>query len=339
MLERELDKDGRPTFKYKSTLRELSERLLSNTCLIFLGAGASIDSRTPDRDLPTGEELSRYLAEECKLEWHDYIPLSTIAFYFEFFFSRDRLDRILREKIGNPDIKPSPTVERLIDIIALLEESGRRSFVITTNYDQHFEHAYRKKLNREPGIIIYKGGWDPKDDKEELHTGIDQYGSKFWLPSESTKTYLYKMHGCITQPENHGLVITEEDYINFLTNTMSQNDQKKSLLTYALGQITLRTILFVGYSLADWNFRVIYKAAVESSGGKRNSSYAIQFRRKGTPEKPETALERTRWESLSSFWMRKNIEIINSDAALFMSDLLDTTRELMGNKTMTVGKG
>lgn len=337
MLERELDPQGRPTFKYKTTLLELAERLWDGTCLIFLGAGASIDSKAPDKDLPTGVELSRQLADECKLEWHEYIPLSTIAFYFEFFFSRDRLDRMLQNTIGNPEINPSATIETLVDIVALLEKSGKYPFIITTNYDQHFEHAYKKKLGGDPGIIIYKGGWDPTDEAAKLHTGIDEKkGPKFWAPS--SMTYLYKMHGCITQPDNHGLVITEEDYINFLTNTMSQSDKKK-LLNHALGLISFNTILFVGYSLADWNFRVIYKAAVESAEGKRNSSYAIQYRRKATPEKPESDLERTRWESLSTFWSKKDIEIINSDAALFMADLLDALKVVTGSKAVAVGQG
>src|SRR6185503_15890071 len=107
------------------------------------------------------------------------------------------------------------------------------------------------------------------------------------------------------------LVITEEDYINFLTNSMS-NDPSKRLLHYVRGKVALSTVLFVGYSLSDWNFRVILKATAEY---KRNRSIAVQLNEAGN------GLERQRQNAVVRFWEKKNIDIVNVDAAQFVSDL------------------
>lgn len=326
---REMDDEGRPKYLYKDALEVLAEELVAERCLFFLGAGASINSSDSEADLPTAQELSKFLADQCRLAWHDYIPLSTIAFYYEFFRTRKKLDEVLTQRIGGDAIPPPPTIRTLVKLIALLEQLGKRTFTITTNYDRHFERAYREEVGIDPAVIIYKGATDPHDHAARLHFGIGDRRPLYWLPDPRQRTYIYKMHGCISQPENHGLVITEEDYINFLTNTMSQNENKR-LLNYVLGQIAMCTILFVGYSLTDWNFRVIYKATVETSEGKDGRSYAVQFR--PAPTAGAEDFERARWDSASRFWATKNVQIINADATAFLGDLLDIVRTMPSNR-------
>ncbi|HKQ76691.1 MAG TPA: hypothetical protein VJ810_23555 [Blastocatellia bacterium] len=75
-------------------------------------------------DQPTAKDISKELADKCELEWHEYIPLSTIAFYYEFCYSRDNLNLNLKRKFDNPAIEPSTCVKRLVDIIRVLEENN-----------------------------------------------------------------------------------------------------------------------------------------------------------------------------------------------------------------------
>ena len=117
------------------------------------------------------------------------------------------------------------------------------------------------------------------------------------------------MHGCISQPERQGLVITEEDYINFLANALGEHNGDKTILNYVKGEFAMSTILFIGYSLSDWNFRAIFKATVESRlDRKDNRSYAVQFR---DPTKRESELEQARWDSVIDFWNEKKVDIIS----------------------------
>lgn len=316
LLTRELDKKGQPTWNYETTLETLAESLFDEECSIFLGAGASIDSE--ERSLPTGEGLSKILSDKCKLEWHKHIPLPTIAFYYEFFFNRDKLNRLLEERIADKKIKPSQSIRRLIDIIKILEDNQKQIFVFTTNYDQHFELAYKDVFKRDPGVIIYKGATVPNSSNESLHEGIKN--PAFWYPDKNTNTYLYKIHGCISRATEQNLVITEEDYINFLTNATNGNFEQRRLLTYAQGRFTECKILFIGYSLADWNFRVIFKATAEKSPDKLKESFAVQFRDPAKHQKKD--FEQAGWEALIKFWGKKNIDIINAKASDFLKDLL-----------------
>jgi len=124
---------------YRGMLKTLASKLEEGTCVIFLGAGAAIDRLAPD--LPTGEKLSSELAAECDLEWHHYVPLSTTAFYYEFYYTRDLLNEFLKHRIGNPAVQPSRTIRKLVEIAVLLEGRGKQVFIVTTNYDRKFEEA------------------------------------------------------------------------------------------------------------------------------------------------------------------------------------------------------
>jgi hypothetical protein len=313
--------------KYRALLETLADKLEKGRCLIFLGAGASVDLAAP-ADLPTGQELAKELAAKCHLEWHRYVPLSTTAFYYEFFYTREGLNDLLQARIGNPAIAPSRTIRKLVEIVELLEQRGKQVFIVTTNYDQHFERAYRERLQRDPQVIVYRGAEDPNNNEAQLHLGMDE-SPEFWRPQEPT-TYLYKMHGSISNPGGQGLVVTEEDYINFLANAQSY-DPQKSLAAEVRGRIGRSTVLFVGYSLADWNFRVIFKATAERNRSDQRESVAVwSF---APPEDPlEHEREQDRWQAAVEFWGRKKVRVVDRDAFEFMSHLRQFLERPQGNQ-------
>jgi len=212
LIPRQLDDADNPRLTYKTTLENLVRSLANERCLIFLGAGTGVDTSQPS--LPTGTHLAQDLAAKCGLTWHESVPLSTVAYYYEFYFDRENLNEVLVERIGNPAIRPSSANRLVAELMALLEKRGRSTFTITTNYDQQLETAYREITGRSCGVITYKGGWDAHDREKRLHDGLGERPPKFWLPRRHS--YIYKMHGCISQPSGRGLVVTEEDYINFL---------------------------------------------------------------------------------------------------------------------------
>jgi hypothetical protein len=315
-----------PNSQYQVTLNDLARRLADVTpptggrCLFFLGAGASLGT-----GLPTAGELSSDMATKCDLEWHQYIPLSTISFYYESRFGRGELNRELVERIDSKKINTPPSLETLMKVFRVSEQTNPSSkaepiFVITTNYDQHFERAYLAEFKTDQEIIIHKGARDPnivQRDEEDKNLNWTPYrpvkSPGLWRPSKPC--ILFKMHGCISQPGNQGLVITEEDYINFLHNSLNKNDAQKTPLKYVIDELCLRTVVFIGYSLSDWNFRAIFKATVEQDPDQDALSYAVQFR---DPRREMTDFERAR----ERFWEEKKVKIIYADAHLFLEDLL-----------------
>jgi len=331
-INRGTETPGTIGYLYRQKIEALVEALTDpqRHCVFFLGAGASIDENAPV-DLPTGVELSKKMAQEIGLDWHKAVPLSTIAFYYEFLRDRQQLVRMLEREIGNRQIAPSRTIQLLVEIIGILEQRSvhsaallgeQRMVVITTNYDRQFETAYREILQREPGVLIYQGAKDPNRIGVPLNRDLRgelKSVPALWLPSKPTT--LFKMHGCISQPDDQGLVITEEDYINFLTNALGPIDEYKKLPPAIMSRVAAGTIIFVGYSMEDWNFRTIFKATVEAHTAP-GKSYAVQFWNLAGEDDAQS----TRREALTQFWGRKGVDILNVKADQFMQDLLKSIR-------------
>src|SRR5262249_22034363 len=73
--------------------------------------------------------------------------------------------------------------------------------------------------------------------------------------SSDKQTVILKIHGAIdrSSPERDSFVITEDDYIDYLTRTDISN-----LLPVTIAAKLRRShFLFLGYGLRDWNLRVI----------------------------------------------------------------------------------
>jgi hypothetical protein len=91
-------------------------------------------------------------------------------------------------------------------------------------------------------------------------------------PNEK-KPLVYHLHGRLDIPQS--IVLTERDYISFLINL--SKDEK--LLPTAIRKAFAKTsLLFIGYSLGDINFRVIFQSIISILGPKfQLSSIAVQL--------------------------------------------------------------
>jgi hypothetical protein len=69
------------------------------------------------------------------------------------------------------------------------------------------------------------------------------------------RTVILKLHGAVDRdnPERDSYVITEDNYINYLTRL----DVSNLLPVTLLAKLRTSHVLFLGYSLREWNQRVI----------------------------------------------------------------------------------
>jgi SIR2-like domain len=141
---------------------------------------------------------------------------------------------------------------------------------ITTNYDDllfaAIEH-HGRAVNRKPEFEICK--WN---QSLGLQPKLFKRGSKF-KPSVQTPM-IYHLHGHKSVVDS--LVLTEDDYLDFLVN-MSK-DIGGFLPPRIHEAIVGSSILFVGYSLADIDFRVLFRGLLgnlEKALGKM--SVAVQL--------------------------------------------------------------
>lgn len=216
--------------------QRLIDQLRRGDCTPFLGAGACSGR------LPTGGELSRTYAARYGYPFTDSRNLAQVMQFAE-------------AAVGDP-------VDLKVDVCRQLQERGRHPpdgdddvhtllarfplpVFLTTNYDDFLAQALTRQ-GKNPQVAI-SPWWE---------TGM----SGIPLLPEPTvdKPIVYHLHGSWHEPRS--LVLTESDYLTYLVNMVdaSAANGRHPLPTAVLEAMTMRPLLFVGYSLQDWTFRVLF---------------------------------------------------------------------------------
>ena len=239
----------------------------------FLGAGVPLSTRKRDiawsfddscNFLPSSVELARYIAGKCQMPVHymrDSTNLARVASYYQAIDDdpeslADDLEKIFRR--GDP----APIH------ILLAERCRRPKLIVTTNYDLLTEKAFAA-AGRELDRVIHFTSRDndanyyvwPHGEaegqfvvKEKLEAMLDP----------ERRTVLYKMHGSVDAPrpatgqgrdfQDNRFVLTEEHYVDFLSRL---NREPPVVPPFFTRYFFKSSFLFLGYSLEDWNLRVI----------------------------------------------------------------------------------
>lgn len=283
---------------------DLLEAIRNRQCILFLGAG--ISSYDPN-GLPTGAQLAHDLASRgkiCKIKRCDYYidnkcalenrcryPLQRVAQYYELQEGRESLISYLEEQLMQTR-QPLKSHK----IIAGLHRYFRK--IITTNHDRLLEEAYPRKVKIE--VIT-------EDTKR--------------ISPEAEKVVIIKMHGCISRCKETDkcITITENDYyrcINFLMKDSLMVDELKRYLRDF-------TVIFIGYSLEDSTFRVLFHGIKDYLGGLRKEAYAIQHE--------VDPLEQKYW------WEKQRVKVLDVDLLEVLEEInqwvnsdLERARERLG---------
>ena len=223
-----------------SAFEQVTAAVGRGQCILFLGAGSHAGG--PDYSSiqrpPMGAELSRILAGRSRFtakfpgEREDHLP--RVALHYQVQEGRKALiDHVTSEVVG--ERAPSPMLHALADLDFPL--------VMTTNYDSLFEMALQAK-GKQPILSIY----DPGGKAETLDSPL--------TTPDPRRPFISKIHGDIRQPES--LVITDEDYIQFVLRMSQKGPYDPVPITFRYYFLKWPT-LFVGYSLTDYNLRLLFK--------------------------------------------------------------------------------
>jgi hypothetical protein len=127
---------------------------------------------------------------------------------------------------------------------------------VTTNYDDLLEQALEA---RDPHVLVDKINGLALRNSDGTLEPIDRMGKdlakRLATPhsGEQTKPILFKMHGSIDRKgSDESYLITEEDYVDYLGR-----DSGNYIPVYIDNMMRGKNLLFLGYSLEDWNVRVI----------------------------------------------------------------------------------
>jgi hypothetical protein len=226
-------------------LKLIAETISAGQCILFLGAGVHAPPPKGSPFVypaavrpPLGSALSKQLAASlgdrlgAELPNEDPRNLQRIALFFEMERSRHQLVDEIRKSVHEGK-RPSPALRALAELDFPL--------VITTNYDQLFETA-----------LVLAG----KQARVSIYTPDLQETVDYKNPTPSSPV-VFKVHGDIDHEES--IVVTDEDYIQFVLR-MSNKDPFDPLPLTVKYHLTAWTTLFVGYSLLDYNLRLLFKS-------------------------------------------------------------------------------
>ena len=239
-------------------------------CILFLGAGVhapppegSSFDYSAERRPPIGSALSQKLASSCKLEARlpreDPSNLQRVALFYEIARSRRQLVDAVTDAVQTGK-RPSPMLRALAQLGFPL--------VITTNYDQLFEHAL-VAAGKEPRVAVYTPKLEATTDYRD--------------PTVDSPI-VFKIHGDIARPET--IVITDEDYIQFVLR-MSNKDP------YDPVPLTLKYYLTWAASIGSPSRRRTRSRPVSSRGAPgplRNSGAIRASRRRAVPSVSTSAV-------------------------------------------------
>jgi len=274
----------------ESDFKYICEHIANGNCIFFLGAGAGV-SKVSKRSLPTGNALAQDLASGLPLTNAKYLPLPMISLYYELLKDRPMLDDFLIDKLNSKDLETPETYKAIVDIIKYQCDSKILPLVITTNYDLFLEKE-----------LVLRGIYHEvfiQNKSEEI--------DEFWLPEKGKDAILYKFHGCLNKKES--IVITDEDYIEFLCGIFN-----RSKIPYHLQLLVQsKSILFIGYSLLDWDFRVFFKSVEDQRKSHRKKHFAVLLKPK--------ELSDDVWSACKKFWLKKEVYIIEYDALEFLNEI------------------
>lgn len=301
----------------------------------FLGAGVNLTDRPADVTyvpdgpyFPNGLELSQDLLTEfeCKLPNACALPdplptgakckwteqsLLRVSSYVAATKTKTSLYHHLQGVFGTPR-PPTKAHEFFARFGKRLNEKGYEApqqLIVTTNYDESLERAFDEAeeaydlfsyvidSDSELGKFTHK----PHGQREPII--ID---NKTTHVPEIKNSIILKIHGT-AHPQNwedSTFVITEDDYIDYAAFVHFDN------IPPVIADIMKhRRFLYLGYSLSDWNFRVLLRGITERKRFK-DQTWAVMH-------------QFDDWDRL--YWKQHNVEILQ----MFLKDYIEMLDQIV----------
>lgn len=239
----------------------LSSRIAAKRCILLIGSGLSHHIA----GYPTWEELMREVAQKFRERSSLLEDLSSVSDvdpleFFEYLAKHPHIGEAELKTFIKHLLAPKPETSShpILRIISRIPWAA----IITTNYDKLIEDSLWENRIQFNHIEV-----------EEDIASID--------PSQ---IQLVKMHGTI----GGDIVLTWKDYENYFLS-------RPTFRVYLTSLFAQYSILFVGFSLQDPNFRQIYSFVHTTLGRFQNPSFSV-VRKVG--------------EMTRSIWRHRNLEFI-----------------------------
>jgi hypothetical protein len=276
----------------------LLRRIKDGKCTPFLGAGACFGA------LPLGGQIAQKWSQEHDYPLEDCHDLARVAQFlavqYDPMFPKEEILEQWFKEVAPPDFTEPDEPHSVLADLPL-------PVYMTTNYDDFMVQALERR-NKDPKRELCR--WN------QLVKGQPCiFESKPGFRPTAANPVVFHLHGHDKVPESW--VLTEDDYLDFLVNI----SRDQALLPPRIQEaLTGASLLFIGYSLADWDFRVLFRGLVMSTESSlRRISVTVQL-----PPQSTDALESTRQpvqEYLGEYFSKIDMRVYWGTAREFAAEL------------------
>lgn len=324
-----LKEDSERLEEFDNHIKAVVKAIVNGRLLPFLGAGASLCGRPHraayerGRYLPNATELAMHLAESFSYPSGEPKDLLRVAQYVFVAHGSAPLYEDLRA-VFDADYPSTSLHQLLANIPGILRTRGyppRYQLIVTTNYDNLLERAFNA-VNEPFDLVTYvaeganRGKFRHQTPDGTVHL-IEQPNEYPELTLER-QSVIMKIHGTVDRAhrERDSFIITEDHYIDYLTHV----EVSQFVPVMLAKKLSMSNFLFLGYSLADWNLRVILHRIWGEQQERSYQPWAIQLNPKWLDEK---------------FWKRRGVDIINKPLGDYATALKEGLEALPSKSGVT----
>jgi hypothetical protein len=277
----------------------LVQRIKLKKCTPFLGAGACHGV------LPLGGEIAQEWAKEHGYPLEDSSDLPKVSQFLAVKLDPMIPKDLIVEKFTklfeagkSPDFTDPLEPHRVLASLSL-------PVYITTNYDDFLARALKNQLR------------DVESELCRWNKAIEQVDSIFdkepgYSPTVA-RPLVFHLHGRI--PTAESLVLTEDDFLDFLVNISNAQQLLPSPIEKALKSTSL---LFIGYRIGDLNLRVLLQ------GFRRVLEKAVKYTHVAVMLPPASAKESSQDEVqayLTKYYKDIDVRVYWGTVRGFLSEL------------------
>lgn len=193
------------------------------------------------------DELEEYLKQEIRSQYCDDLPPELKSEYSPLM---DMVDAIGKKRWDNNKSDAHWVLAQL-----------PLPIYITTNSDNLLITAL-KEAGRDPQVMICP--WN--EYVEQYETIYDREPD--YHPTVN-RPLVYHLFGRLDEPDS--MVLTEDNYFKFLIGVTGNKDLIPSAVRRALADTAL---LFLGFQMDEWNFRVLFHGILSQQGSSRRDRYS-----------------------------------------------------------------
>ncbi len=244
--------------------------------------------RVHGRWLPTHEEVAQAWAQQHGYPFTGKPDLAGVSQYMassqgDDFPRYELLNALMSEfkKRLPAELAPTRTVNTLTDLVAALDWKALTAddpnevhrvmarlnlpLYLTTNPDSFMTEAL-KAAGKQPAREICR--WN--DNLDGLPSLFEERPDYVPIPASPL---VYHLFGTDEQVES--LVLTEDTLLDYMVKISAESER---IPPYIWAALTNSSLMFLGYSLRDWEFRVIMRGLVASRGQRRRFKHvAVQL--------------------------------------------------------------